>query len=750
MAVETAADEAAELARFLEAVADRYGYDLRGYAPDVAAAAGGRDAPPVGHPELARAGAKDLGRSRPLHARARQPHGAGQRDVPRSHVLSGVSGARRSVAAAQRRTSTYGTRAVRPAKRSTRPPSSSPRKDFSIAARSTRPTSAPARSRMRKLGVYAADGLARFAGHYRAAGGALDLARYATEAYGRVSFHESLRGKVLFFQHDLVGDHVFAEMDVIFCRNVMIYFGRALKERVLTQAGRRDAAGRVPLPRTKRAPGGRRAAAVHRLRPERTNLPRRSAVMTELRPKVLLVDDVEANLVALEGILGRMPCDLVRAGSGNEALRLLLKEEFAVMLLDVQMPDMDGYEVAQHARDNPETRHVPIIFVTATHATEESILRGYDTGAFDLLFKPIDPYILRSKVQVFLDLYLGRRRLQAEIAAHKQTLAEVEAFNYSVSHDLRAPLRPLDGFSEVLLEDYGDKLDDRGRNYLTRIRAAAQRMGQLIDDLLELSRVSRADLRRQQLDLSALVRRHRRGDSGGSGGRRAGGHLHARSSGERGRTSPAHRAREPAAQRLEVHRSPGAAPDRVWLHGGGRGADLLRPRQRCGVRPHLCEQAVPAFPAAAHRRVRWHRDRPRHRRQDHSPTRGADLGRVRAGPGRDVFLHAVGTLSSVRLSDVAAPPRRLTPIVDRTIEGRSQVAHGAVAYLTLEHPRCGPFERRGSSIGTGLFTRDAISPHHLAEFPLFKGEFTRRAHFRNPRSSSPSRNCNRTTYPSVR
>lgn len=227
--------------------------------------------------------------------------------------------------------------------------------------------------------------------------------------------------------------------------------------------------------------------------------------MTDVKPKVLLVDDVEANLVALEGILGRMPCELVRAGSGNEALRLLLKHEFAVMLLDVQMPDMDGYEVAQHARDNPDTRKVPTIFVTATHETEESVLRGYEAGAFDLLFKPIDPYVLRSKVQVFLDLYLGRRRLQAEIVAHKRTLAEAEAFNYSVSHDLRAPLRPLDGFSEALLEDYADKLDERGRDYLTRIRSAAQRMGQLIDDLLELSRVSRADLRRQPLDLSGLV-----------------------------------------------------------------------------------------------------------------------------------------------------------------------------------------------------------------------------------------------------
>lgn len=227
--------------------------------------------------------------------------------------------------------------------------------------------------------------------------------------------------------------------------------------------------------------------------------------MTVATPKVLLVDDVEANLVALEGILGRMPCALVRASSGNEALRLLLKHDFAVILLDVQMPEMDGYEVAQHARDNPATRNVPIIFVTATHETKESVLRGYDTGAFDLLFKPIDPYVLRSKVQVFLELHLNRLRLRAEIEAHKQTLSEVEAFNYSVSHDLRAPLRPLEGFSQVLLEDYAEQLDTRAKDYLVRIRTAARRMGQLIDDLLELSRVSRVPLRRKQVDLSSLV-----------------------------------------------------------------------------------------------------------------------------------------------------------------------------------------------------------------------------------------------------
>jgi two-component system sensor histidine kinase/response regulator len=223
------------------------------------------------------------------------------------------------------------------------------------------------------------------------------------------------------------------------------------------------------------------------------------------QPSVLLVDDVEANLIALDALLGDLPCQVVRASNGNEALRQLLKHEFAVMLLDVQMPGMDGYEVARYARDNPATRDVPIIFVTAMHETPESVLRGYGSGVFDFLFKPLNPYILRAKVQVFLDLFLSRRSLREEVDAHKKTLAELEAFSYSVSHDLRAPLRPLDGFSEALLEDYGDKLDAQAKHYLTRIRAAAQRMGQLIEDLLELSRMSRAEVKRKQVDLSALV-----------------------------------------------------------------------------------------------------------------------------------------------------------------------------------------------------------------------------------------------------
>jgi hypothetical protein len=227
--------------------------------------------------------------------------------------------------------------------------------------------------------------------------------------------------------------------------------------------------------------------------------------MNERPPKVLIVDDVAANLVALEAQLHDLGCEVVCASSGNEALRLLLKREFAVILLDVQMPEMDGFEVARLARQNPSSSLVPIIFVTAMVETEENMLRGYGSGAVDLLFKPVNATILRSKIHVFLELYRSQRRLAAEIEAHKKTLADVEAFNYSVSHDLRAPLRAVEGFSQILLEDHAHVLDDQGKSHLQRVAAAAQRMGQLIDDLLNLSKISRAELRPQTVDVTAIA-----------------------------------------------------------------------------------------------------------------------------------------------------------------------------------------------------------------------------------------------------
>jgi two-component system NtrC family sensor kinase len=146
-------------------------------------------------------------------------------------------------------------------------------------------------------------------------------------------------------------------------------------------------------------------------------------------PNVLVVDDVQANLVAIEAVLTGLDCNLVFVQSGNEALRELLKQEVAVLLLDVHMPGMDGYEVAQHARKNPATRDVPILFLTATSSTEQNVLRGYGSGAVDFLLKPIEPTILRSKVRVFLELYASRRQLADANLRLERTNAElVEAY----------------------------------------------------------------------------------------------------------------------------------------------------------------------------------------------------------------------------------------------------------------------------------------------------------------------------------
>jgi CheY-like chemotaxis protein len=107
-----------------------------------------------------------------------------------------------------------------------------------------------------------------------------------------------------------------------------------------------------------------------------------------VKPSILICDDTPANLIALRALLEDMDCNLVTVNSGNDALKSLLKHEFALILLDVQMPEMDGYEVARYARDNPSTHDVPIIFLTAMYQTEENVLRGYGSGAVDFLGSP--------------------------------------------------------------------------------------------------------------------------------------------------------------------------------------------------------------------------------------------------------------------------------------------------------------------------------------------------------------------------
>jgi two-component system, NtrC family, sensor kinase len=152
-----------------------------------------------------------------------------------------------------------------------------------------------------------------------------------------------------------------------------------------------------------------------------------SAEQAEL-PAVLIVDDAEANLVVLRSLLEGLQCRVTSVTSGSQALLALLRQEFAVMLLDVQMPDIDGYEVAQHARMNPKTRDVPIIFLTAALESGDHLKRGYGSGAVDFLFKPIDPAMLLGKVRVFLELYSSRQKLASANRELARKNAELVAF----------------------------------------------------------------------------------------------------------------------------------------------------------------------------------------------------------------------------------------------------------------------------------------------------------------------------------
>jgi signal transduction histidine kinase len=224
------------------------------------------------------------------------------------------------------------------------------------------------------------------------------------------------------------------------------------------------------------------------------------------RQKILIVDDRRENLLALEKTLADVDADVVKAGSGNQALAACLNHEFALAILDVQMPGMDGYELAGLLRGDERTRDLPIIFLTAERTDDLYMFKGYESGAVDYIIKPYSPPVFLSKVCVFLEL--DRRRTEILVYQKQLELAnkELEAFSYSVSHDLRAPLRAIEGYSRALLEDCGERLDKQGKEYLELSSAAARRMAQLIDDLLRLSQVTRSEMRAEHVDLSSLAR----------------------------------------------------------------------------------------------------------------------------------------------------------------------------------------------------------------------------------------------------
>jgi len=335
---------------------------------------------------------------------------------------------------------------------------------------------------------------------------------------------------------------------------------------------------------------------------------------------ILIVDDKPANMLVLESLLTSESRVLLKATNGKEALQVALNNDIDLMILDVQMPDMDGFEVAQILKTNKRTKDIPIIFATAESKERKLMMKGYDEGAVDYLLKPMDPDVVKAKVDVLLKIQLQKKELieknislekrdllinnsldiigivdaetfviedinnafetitgfsleevkgkpltdflqlpvienKGEEAIHFQTKIrckdeavkwlewkitvknnkwytnarditeviqlhtelqnnlnqleisnkELESFSYSVSHDLRAPLRALNGYSQMIEEDYSNVLDNEGKRLLGNIRNNAKKMGMLIDDLLAFSRLGRKEVQKATIDSNSMI-----------------------------------------------------------------------------------------------------------------------------------------------------------------------------------------------------------------------------------------------------
>ncbi len=215
------------------------------------------------------------------------------------------------------------------------------------------------------------------------------------------------------------------------------------------------------------------------------------------RPRLLLVDDRPENLTALQAILSELDAEIVLAGSGNEALSQVLKQEFAVVLLDVQMPGMDGFEVAELMRSNARTRTVPIIFVTAISKEQQYVFKGYESGAVDYLFKPLEPLVVRGKVKIFIELY--QQRQQSRLAQREAEVANIakSQFLATMSHEVRTPLNGVIGMNEMLMNT---ELSYEQRKYVELTRHAAESLLAMLNDVLDFSKIEDGKLVLEEID----------------------------------------------------------------------------------------------------------------------------------------------------------------------------------------------------------------------------------------------------------
>jgi signal transduction histidine kinase len=220
---------------------------------------------------------------------------------------------------------------------------------------------------------------------------------------------------------------------------------------------------------------------------------------------ILLVDDQEANLLAMGEVLRGLGAEVVCARSGAEALRLLLDRDFALLLLDVEMPGLGGFEVAKLVRARDVTQQTPILFVTAHLATDEAVQHGYALGAVDFVIKPVAPEVLRAKVIVFVELQRRRREEERARRLLQRANADLTRFAQAAAHDLQAPLR---GIADLLKRLEGRAAaagDDESRALASRAIAEASRMRTLVRGLLDYALVRAQLPAPESVDASALL-----------------------------------------------------------------------------------------------------------------------------------------------------------------------------------------------------------------------------------------------------
>jgi signal transduction histidine kinase len=220
---------------------------------------------------------------------------------------------------------------------------------------------------------------------------------------------------------------------------------------------------------------------------------------------ILVVDDIAQNLVAIDALLARPGMTVLQAQSGVQALELLLAHEVALALIDVQMPGMNGFELAELIRGSERTRSVPLIFLTAATREGDPHFRGYEAGAVDFLYKPIDKDVLISKVHVFVELHTQKKVMARQLEELRQALALNEIFTAVLGHDLRNPLSAVLHGSELLLRGCDDP---KVVSYAQRIRFSANRMARMVEQLLDVARIRSEGLalRRTRTDFGAACR----------------------------------------------------------------------------------------------------------------------------------------------------------------------------------------------------------------------------------------------------